>query len=150
MRGRSPAVFTRGDSRGERQPGDEHASPFPLGEQAAPDRRPHSDRSRSSHPAAIEWGSTSIFYLASFERDSQMTIVCDGIGRKLLGHASSTYTVAPAACGSRMVLKLAWIPPGGRLLGAVCRPTLPWFDLFMMRKQFLNPKRLAERTAATA
>jgi hypothetical protein len=67
----------------------------------------------------------TIFYLASFERDSQMTIVCDGIGRKLLGHASSTYTVAPAAGGSRMVLKLAWIPPGGRLLGAVYRPTLP-------------------------
>jgi hypothetical protein len=92
----------------------------------------------------------TIFYLASFEPDSQMTIVCDGIGRKLLGQASSTYSVAPAAGGSRMVLKLAWIPPGGRLLGAVYRPTLPWFDLFMMRKQFLNLKRLAEGAAATA
>jgi hypothetical protein len=47
-----------------------------------------------------------------------------------------------------MVLKLAWIPPGGRLLGAVYRPTLTWFDLFMMRKQFLTLKRLAEETAA--
>jgi hypothetical protein len=47
-----------------------------------------------------------------------------------------------------MVLKLAWIPPGGRLLGAIYRPTLPWFDLFMMRKQFLTLKRLAEETAA--
>ena len=73
-----------------------------------------------------------------------------GLARKLLGDASSTYTVAPAGDGSRMVLKLAWIPPGGRLLGAVYRPTLPWFDLFMMRKQFLNLKRLAEQTAATA
>jgi len=90
----------------------------------------------------------TIFYLASFERDRQMTIVCDGIGKKLLGDASSTYTVAPAGDGSRMVLKLAWIPPGGRLLGAVYRPTLPWFDLFMMRKQFLTLKRLAEETAA--
>jgi hypothetical protein len=45
-------------------------------------------------------------------------------------------------------LKLAWIPPGGRLVGAIYRPTLPWFDLFMMRKQFLNLKRLAEKTAA--
>jgi len=25
---------------------------------------------------------------------------------------------------------------------------MPWFDLFMMRKQFLNLKRLAEKTAA--
>jgi hypothetical protein len=53
------------------------------------------------------------FYLASFERDRQMTIVCDAIGRKLLGHASSTYTVAPAAGGSRVVLKLAWIWAAG-------------------------------------
>ena len=90
----------------------------------------------------------TIFYLASFERARPLNIVCDGIGKKLLGDASSTYTVAPAGDGSRMVLKLAWIPPGGRLLGAVYRPTLPWFDLFMMRKQFLTLKRLAEETAA--
>jgi hypothetical protein len=25
---------------------------------------------------------------------------------------------------------------------------MPWLDLFMMRKQFLNLKRLAEKTAA--
>jgi len=25
---------------------------------------------------------------------------------------------------------------------------MPWFDLFMMRKQFLNLRRLAEKTAA--
>jgi hypothetical protein len=92
----------------------------------------------------------TIFYLASFERDSQLTIVCDGIGKKLLGSASSTYTVVPAEGGSRLVLKLAWIPPGGKLLGAVYRPTLPWFDLFMMRKQFLNLKRRAEETVAAA
>jgi hypothetical protein len=27
---------------------------------------------------------------------------------------------------------------------------MPWFDLFMMRKQFLKLKRLAEKTAAAA
>jgi hypothetical protein len=27
---------------------------------------------------------------------------------------------------------------------------MPWFDLFMMRKRFLTPKRLAEGTAAEA
>jgi len=87
----------------------------------------------------------TIFYLASFERDSQMTIVCDGVGKKLLGRASSTYRVAPATGGSRMVLKLAWIPRAAKCSArSTGRPTLAWFDLFMMRKQFLNRKRLAE------
>jgi hypothetical protein len=92
----------------------------------------------------------TIFYLASFERDRHLTIVCDGIGRKLLGQVSSTYAVDQAGDGSRLVLKMAWIPPGGRLLGAVYRSVMPWFDLFMMRKQFLTLKRLAEETAAAA
>jgi len=38
----------------------------------------------------------------------------------------------------------------GRLLGAPYRWVMPWFDLFMMRKQFLNLRRLAEKTAAAA
>jgi len=38
----------------------------------------------------------------------------------------------------------------GRLLGVPYRWVMPWFDLFMMRKQFLNLKRLAEKTAAAA
>ena len=92
----------------------------------------------------------TIFHLASFERDRQLTIVCDGIGKKLLGDVSSTYTVAPSGDGSRLVLKLVCNPPGGRLLAVPYRWIMPWFDLFMMRKQFLNLKRLAEQTAAAA
>ena len=46
----------------------------------------------------------TIFYLASFEPDRHLTIVCDGIGQRLLGNVSSTYTVAPAGDGSRLVL----------------------------------------------
>jgi len=30
------------------------------------------------------------------------------------------------------------------------RWVMPWFDLFMMRKQFLNLKKRAEKTAAAA
>jgi hypothetical protein len=92
----------------------------------------------------------TIFHLASFEPDRQMTIVCDGIGQKLLGDVSSTYTVTPAPDGSRLLLKLVCISPGGRLLRVPYRWVMPWFDLFMMRKQFLNLKRLAEKTAAAA
>ena len=55
----------------------------------------------------------TIFHLASFERERHLTIVCDGIGRKLLGNVSSTYTVAPSGDGSRLVLKLVCNPPGG-------------------------------------
>jgi hypothetical protein len=92
----------------------------------------------------------TIFHVASFERDRHLTIVCDGIGQKLLGNVSSTYTVVPAGEGTRLVLKLVCNPPGGRLLRAPYRWVMPWFDLFMMRKQFPNLKKLAEKTAAAA
>lgn len=92
----------------------------------------------------------TIFHLASFERDRHLTIVCDGIGKKLLGNVSSTYRVVPTEDGSRLILKLVCDPPGGRLLAAPYRWVMPWFDLFMMRKQFLNLKWLAEKTAAAA
>jgi hypothetical protein len=49
-----------------------------------------------------------------------------------------------------LILKLVAIPPGGTLLGAPYRWVMPWFDLLMMRKQFLTLKRLAEETAAAA
>jgi hypothetical protein len=92
----------------------------------------------------------TIFHLASFEPERHLTIVCDGIGRKLLGNVSSTYTVVSAGNGSRLVLKLVAIPPRGGLLGAAYRRVMPWFDLLMMRKQFFTLKRLAEETATMA
>jgi hypothetical protein len=67
----------------------------------------------------------TIFHLASFEPDHHLTIVCDGVGRKLLGNVSSTYTVVPAGNSSRLVLKLVAIPPRGGLLGAAYRRVMP-------------------------
>lgn len=90
----------------------------------------------------------TIFHLQSFVPDEHLTIVCDGVGQKLLGEVSSTYAVAPAGDGSRLVLKLVAIPPGGKLLRVPYRWVMPWFDLLMMRKQFLTLKRLAEKSAA--
>ena len=44
-------------------------------------------------------------------------------------------------------MKLVCNPPGGKLLRPPYRWVMPWFDLFMMRKQFLKLKKLAEKTA---
>jgi hypothetical protein len=49
-----------------------------------------------------------------------------------------------------LVLKLVVRPPCGGLLGAAYRRVMPWFDLLMMRKQFLTLKRLAEEAASAA
>jgi hypothetical protein len=67
----------------------------------------------------------TIFHLASFELDRHMTIVCDGIGKKLLGSVSSTYRVVPAGDGSRLVLKLVAIPPLGGPFAWAYRMVMP-------------------------
>jgi hypothetical protein len=89
----------------------------------------------------------TIFHLASFEPERHLTILCDGIGRRLLGQVASSYVVAPTSDGARLVLKLVVIPSGGRLLRRPYRWVMPSFDLFMMRKQFLTLKHLSEDTA---
>ena len=59
--------------------------------------------------------------------------------RGALGHGAATYAVTEQ---SRLVLKLAWEAPFA--LG----PVLTLGDLVMARRQLLNLKALAERTAA--
>jgi hypothetical protein len=59
-------------------------------------------------------------------------------------------TIFHVASFEPLVLKLVCISPGGRLLRVPYRWVMPWFDVFMMRKQFLNLKRLAEKTEAAA
>jgi len=74
--------------------------------------------------AAIEWGSTAEERAASYPCEEFVP--------------GATLSVFRA------------IDIAAPVLGAIYRPTLPWFDLFMMRKQFLNLKRRAEETAAAA
>jgi hypothetical protein len=59
-----------------------------------------------------------------------------------------TYTVAPAGEeGCRLVVKLVGRYPHGAVGRLLLQPTMPWLDLFMMRRQLLNLKGLAERDA---
>jgi hypothetical protein len=88
----------------------------------------------------------SIFRLVEHERDRHMTMVLDRPReRRIFGDIALTYQVAPAARGSRLVVKLLIRRPDGpfRLLS----PLLPAADLVMMRKQLLTLKRLAERSS---
>jgi hypothetical protein len=56
--------------------------------------------------------------------------------------------VAPASEeGCRLVVKLVGRYPHGRVGRLLLQPTMPWLDLFMMRRQLLNLKQLAERDA---
>ena len=88
----------------------------------------------------------SIFELVDFEPDRHLTLFLkDKRAKVLYGDVAISYVVHPqdeARC--RLVVKLlVSYPPG--LIGAVMRPTLPWGDLVMMRKQLLTLKYLAEQ-----
>jgi hypothetical protein len=82
----------------------------------------------------------AIFRLAHFEPGRSITIESRG----LLGHVVATYLVTERPeGGSRLVLRFAWRPP--RL--PLARPLLSIGDLVMARRQLLNLKALAERSA---
>ena len=62
--------------------------------------------------------------------------------------AAMTYAVRAGEGGTRLLGRLVFDPPGGRLGAALIAPALSLGDLVMMRRQLLNFKALAERTAA--
>ncbi len=87
-----------------------------------------------------------IFKLVAFEPDRSVTVLSEG---RLFGRVACTYQVTQLAPGrSRLLVKLLV----GRGTGARIWPAvalmLPPGDLVMMRRQLLNLKRLAERSAA--
>ena len=85
-----------------------------------------------------------IFSLASFAYDEHIT---------LRNHrVAVTYTVLSAEGSTRptrLVARVIFDPPGGRLATAVIGRALALGDLVMMRKQLLRLKALAERDAAS-
>jgi hypothetical protein len=83
------------------------------------------------------------FRLVEFERGRQITMKHSA---RLGGDTAVTMLIAPANGGSRLLVKAVQRCPGG-LAGWLERLLLPWVDLVMMRRQLLNLKALAERTA---
>ncbi|GHO54586.1 hypothetical protein [Ktedonobacter robiniae] len=88
----------------------------------------------------------TIFQLVDFEPNRHLTLrLSSPRARAFFGEVTISYVILPqedAWC--RLVVKLlVCYPPG--FTGAVMRPWLPWGDLFMMRKQLLTLKHLAER-----
>ena len=81
-----------------------------------------------------------ILRLAAFERDDHLTLA----NRR----TAVTYTTRAAPGGSRLLARMRFAPPGGRLGAALLGGPLAVGDLVMMRRQLLNLKALAERDAA--
>jgi len=84
----------------------------------------------------------SIFALISYTHGEHIT---------LRSHRTVvTYAVIPAERSTRVLARVLFDPPGGRLSGALIARALALGDLLMMRKQLLTLKALAEREAAAA
>jgi hypothetical protein len=90
----------------------------------------------------------TIFQLVDFEPNLHLTLRLDAArARALFGEVAISYVIFPHKDGRlRLVAKALVRYPSGRA-GAVLRRWLPWGDLFMMRKQLLTLKHLAERDA---
>ena len=90
----------------------------------------------------------TIFQLVEFVPNEHLTLrMLDPRRVKLFGDVLITYAVfEKSARESRLVVKIRVSYPKS-VLGFAMRCLLPWGDLFMMHKQFLTFRRLAERTA---
>ena len=80
-----------------------------------------------------------IFSLASFAPDDHVTLRAPGV--------AVTYAVRPRPEHSRLLARVLFKAPGGRLGDALVGRTLALGDLVMMRKQLLTLKKLAEQHA---
>jgi hypothetical protein len=84
----------------------------------------------------------SIFSLTSFALDKHITLRAR--------RTAVTYAVYPADGCTRLVARVLFDPPGGRLAGALVGHALALGDLVMMRKQLLTLRSLAEREHSAA
>lgn len=88
----------------------------------------------------------TIFDLIAFERDVHLTVRIKPASpsTRVFGDVAVTYQIVPRREGGcRLLAKLRVRYPRG-CIGRLARAVLPAGDLVMMRRQFLNLKRLAE------
>ena len=86
----------------------------------------------------------TIFKLVEFEPGRSLTMVSNG---RLFGRVACTYRADPAGpARSRLIVKISASYARG-IHRPLMRLILPPGDLVMMRRQLLNLKGLAERTA---
>ena len=92
----------------------------------------------------------TMFELVEFEHDRHITLVANRF-RWIFGDVTVSYVALPAPDGGcRLLVKLLGRYHYGRIGRLLGGWTMPWFDLFMMRRQLLNLKGLAERDAANS
>ncbi|HEX3433125.1 MAG TPA: hypothetical protein VHT25_03585 [Solirubrobacteraceae bacterium] len=84
----------------------------------------------------------SIFTLVSYVPDEQLTLRAR--------RTAVTYAALSEGQRTRLLARVLFAPPGGRLLGSLSGGALAAGDLLMMRKQLLTLKALCERDAARA
>ncbi len=92
-----------------------------------------------------------IFKLVEFEQDRHLTIVMDDEQAiSIFGNIAASYVVLPVTQNTcRLILKGLIRYPRNSFWSWI-RYFLPWGDLFMMRKQFLRLKSLAECQATSS
>jgi hypothetical protein len=89
----------------------------------------------------------TMFELVEFERNRHVTLLANRF-QWVFGDVALSYMVLPAEGGvCRLLVKLLGRYRYGRIGRLLGTPTMPWLDLFMMRRQLLNLKGLAERGA---
>lgn len=87
----------------------------------------------------------TIFTLTAFTPGRSLTLrMKPGGSTRLFGKITGHYFVEPLDDGRSRLGVVMWMPPIGRFLRRTRRNLLAWGDLFMMRKQLLTLKSLAE------
>ena len=87
----------------------------------------------------------TVFTLKNFEVGQHLTIRVNRIGRWLFGDLVISYvTHDEGTDGTRLLVKLT--VPRARWPGVPRQWLLAWLDLFMMRRQLLNVRDLAENS----